>query len=218
MAHRPNFNSINYKRSFTLLETMVAIYILLTGIVGSMSAVAQSLASVSIFKDQLIASNLAQEGVELVRNKRDSNFFQESSPGSSCSFAGDPPCDPNYNNFKDIVGAAGCDSPNGCRVSDAGITGVPSFVACDTLEGAGTCNSVGPLRTDSEGLYGYNGTPTKYDRRIFVSPQTLRHTTDVLGTPKPYNDYEVRSRVTWRDKFTDRHIEVVGVFTPWLSN
>lgn len=63
------------KKGFTLLETLVAIAILLIAVVGPMSIIGGSLAQVSTARDQMIAVNLAQEGIEVVRQKRDSNMI-----------------------------------------------------------------------------------------------------------------------------------------------
>ncbi len=60
---------------FTLVETMVAITILLIAVVGPMSAIGGSLSQISTARDQMIAVNLAQEGIEVVRQKRDSNML-----------------------------------------------------------------------------------------------------------------------------------------------
>lgn len=60
---------------FTLIETMVAITILLTTIVGPMEIASKALLSAFYAKDQITASYLAQEGIEFIRNYRDSNFM-----------------------------------------------------------------------------------------------------------------------------------------------
>lgn len=60
---------------FTLLETLVAIAILLIAVVGPMSAIGGSLSQIGTARDQMIAFNLAQEGIEVVRQKRDSNML-----------------------------------------------------------------------------------------------------------------------------------------------
>lgn len=63
------------KKGFTLLETLVAIAILLIAVVGPMSIIGGSLSQISTVRDQTIAVNLAQEGIEVVRQKRDSNML-----------------------------------------------------------------------------------------------------------------------------------------------
>ena len=59
--------------AFTLVETLVAIAILLVAVVEPLSIVAGSVATANLAKDQVTAYFLAQEGVELVKNVRDSN-------------------------------------------------------------------------------------------------------------------------------------------------
>ena len=83
MAYWANINQMKYQRSFTLLETIVAIYVLLAGIVGTMNLTQQNIGAVTTMRNQLIASNLAQEGLELVRNQRDSNYVNNAHTGGS---------------------------------------------------------------------------------------------------------------------------------------
>lgn len=59
----------------TLVEALVAISILLIAVVGPLSMVAQSIQTANIGKDQITAFYLAQEAVEYIRNKRDSNIL-----------------------------------------------------------------------------------------------------------------------------------------------
>lgn len=70
---------IAYKnhKGFTLLEITVVIYIISLGLIGIMSLVNQNIQVSYINKNELIASQLAQEGLELVRNIRDSNWLKE---------------------------------------------------------------------------------------------------------------------------------------------
>lgn len=62
-------------KGFSILEAIVALYIISMGLVGILSLVAQSLQAKSININMLIASQLAQEGLELVRNIRDTNWM-----------------------------------------------------------------------------------------------------------------------------------------------
>ncbi len=68
---------------FTLVESMVAISILLIAVVGPMSTIGGSLSQIRIARDQIIAVSLAQEGIEVMRQKRDSNSLQRWKEGSS---------------------------------------------------------------------------------------------------------------------------------------
>ncbi len=66
----------NKKNGFTLLEVMLALGVITIGLMGVSSLVLQNIRVQDINKNYLVASMLAQEGLELVRNIRDSNFLQ----------------------------------------------------------------------------------------------------------------------------------------------
>ena len=69
------FNNLTMKKGFTLMEAIVAIFVITTGIVGVSSLVTQTISSATFSKDRLIAAYLAQEGIEIVRNIRDTNWL-----------------------------------------------------------------------------------------------------------------------------------------------
>lgn len=62
---------------FSLIETFVAISVLLFAVTGVLTITQQSLKSASLSKDRLIAVNLAQEAIEFVRNKKDENIMKD---------------------------------------------------------------------------------------------------------------------------------------------
>ncbi len=81
-------NKIENKLSgFTLVEALVAISILMVAVVGPLT-IAQKGLSASIYsKDQMIASYLAQDAIEFIINKRDSNVVK-SLNGQAVSWLG----------------------------------------------------------------------------------------------------------------------------------
>ncbi len=64
------------RHGFTLLETTVAIGVLVAAIVAPLSLASQSIKSASLARSNIIVANLAQEGVELIKNYRSNNILQ----------------------------------------------------------------------------------------------------------------------------------------------
>lgn len=136
------------KKAFTLVETLVAIAILLVAIVGPFYAVSRSINASYVARDQLTASALAQEGTEYIYNLRDNNYF-----------TGNGWLD-GINGTPDASGhVANCISPNKCVVD------IPrnTITACSE-----TCST---LYLDTYGLYtqdGSKGPATGYTRSVEV--------------------------------------------------
>ena len=71
---RKVIKNIFKENGFSILEIIVVMLIIVIGMVGIASLNVQSIQAYNYNKNVLIASHLAQEGVELVRNKRDQNW------------------------------------------------------------------------------------------------------------------------------------------------
>jgi len=63
-------------RGFTLLETIVAVGLIVVGLVSALASITTSLFYVSNIQDHLVAANLMAEGIEVTRNIRDNNWLQ----------------------------------------------------------------------------------------------------------------------------------------------
>ena len=63
------------KEGFTLVETLVAIAVLLLAVTAPLSLATKSLNSSALSKQQITASFLAQEAMEYIRNARDENVL-----------------------------------------------------------------------------------------------------------------------------------------------
>lgn len=61
-------------KGFTLIEVIVAIFVLTIGVLGVFQVVQNITFFSQINSSKLVATYLAQEGIELVRNQRDSNW------------------------------------------------------------------------------------------------------------------------------------------------
>lgn len=64
-----------FQRGFTLLESIIAIFIVTVGVGGVFTLVNQTVNSNRVASSKLTALYLAQEGIEIVRHMRDSNFL-----------------------------------------------------------------------------------------------------------------------------------------------
>ena len=79
----------NKHAGFSFMEVMLSVFVLSIGIVGVMPLFVSSLRESLDIRDQVVASMLAQEGIELVQNLRDNNrvrgetAFQSNFPNSS---------------------------------------------------------------------------------------------------------------------------------------
>lgn len=59
----------------TLIEGIAAVFIIVVGIVGALMLAVSAMSASKESEDQVMASNLAREGIEVIRNKRDSNWL-----------------------------------------------------------------------------------------------------------------------------------------------
>jgi len=69
------FNLLKNNKGFTLVETLVAISIFTVSILGMMSILASGIADTNYAKQKITAEYLAQEGIEYVRNMRDTEVL-----------------------------------------------------------------------------------------------------------------------------------------------
>jgi len=113
------FTKINTQKGFTIIESLVAITILVFAITGAASAIQSGISSYIFSKDQTIAFYLAQGGFEQIRNIRDENSLTgedwltglASVSGDPCYFGQSCIVDPINSNQ-----ATRCDGPGECPV------------------------------------------------------------------------------------------------------
>lgn len=128
------------QKGFTLVETLVAIFILTLSITGPLFIAQQSFTSATTARDRTTASFLAQEGIEYIRSVRDHNYLS------------------NETNWLQDLNACFL----GSCVIDASVPTYPSVTAC-----SGTCD---PLVQTSSGFFGYqSGEESKFTRTISMT-------------------------------------------------
>lgn len=72
------------RRSETLLEVLLAIVVLIIGSATATSLILSAMKANAFNKDSLVALNLAQEGIEYMRNLRDTNWIRFSADRQGC--------------------------------------------------------------------------------------------------------------------------------------
>ena len=93
----------NTRRGFTVIETLISVFIFTVVLASYMSLVSSSIASSKENSLSVIARNLSVEGIELVENLRDTNFLDSES---------DPQRKKNW--LLGIRSGAHCDIEDGC--------------------------------------------------------------------------------------------------------
>ena len=63
----------NHRKGETILETLIAMGILLIGITMASTIMSSSIRNINSSKNRVVAVNLAKEGLEAIRNIRDTN-------------------------------------------------------------------------------------------------------------------------------------------------
>ncbi|MBI1975186.1 MAG: hypothetical protein HYS57_02380 [Parcubacteria group bacterium] len=76
-------------QGFSLLEAIIVVGLVLVGMVPLVALMMKTVAQASFVQDQLVAANLAQEGIEIVRAIRDENWLNERSFASGFPSGGE---------------------------------------------------------------------------------------------------------------------------------
>lgn len=184
-------STTNSSRGFTLIETFIAITILITAVAGPLTIASKGLQSAVLAKDQLTASFLAQEGIEYVREKRDNNCLEL---GCTDLETGDPI--PG----QWLTGLDACRSDlNGGQMCQ--IDAVNDII---TTCASGGCSPLYYDNSANGGFYTYN---TAHSRTTFVR--------SVQITPISDHEATVSATVSWKTGPFARQIVVSEIILDW---
>ncbi len=154
-----NFLNFKSKRGFTLIETMVAISIFTFSVLSLVIVLSSGLANANYAKKKLVAAYLAQEGIEFMRNMRDTYVLYEA---------------PNTNGWNDFqVKIAPCDesTSKSCYFDDQALNFADTtqpIIDVPIIECVSFCPNL--LYNSSTGRYSYavGGNDSGYLRKIEI--------------------------------------------------
>ena len=178
---------MNSFRGFTIVETLVAIAIIMIVLITPFHTAEVALNAANISRDELTGDSLAQEGLEYVRSVRDGNYlYNVANPGSQVTFLAGldgTASAPSVGNFD-----ANCVTPNACTVD-------PINSIATTCSPTGNCANF-PLDLGVLGGYGY---PYIYNQAGASSGnlQTRFTRTVQLKSLITHTQVEVIVTVTW---------------------
>jgi len=191
------YNLINHKiRGFSLIETLIAITILMLAITGPLALVQAGLFSANHERNQITAIYLAQEALEYIRSLRDANKYVQYGTTDAINWLNGPGNIPLF----DTSGHGSGSCEGGCMVdpSDYG-GGLPNSSYVEGVNNNDGGNLPMYEKTTSDGTfisYGYshtNAIPTTFTRTVLIK---------AVGA----NNEEVTVTVTinWQDNFLKR--------------
>lgn len=183
--------SRKFSLGFTLVETLVAISILLVAVVAPLVLIAGNISAIFSVKDKITALYLAEDAIDYIKYRIDTNYNKFDVDNSTFWLDGIPCTEDNgrceIDSFNDPLVI------NTCAGIVTGISG-----------GTGGCV---PLQIDpSTGAYGYN--PGWLNSKFY---RTIRIKDESSDT----NDQKIYSQVFWQDHGVDKQITVAEHVFHW---
>jgi len=173
------------QQGFTLLETLVAIFILTLSITGPVYIASVAFHNTIDSRDNISAQYLAEEVVEVLRNRKDARML-----------AG------NADKFSGITGSANCfngtDSiTHTCVMLRDVATGDYSFMECTN----GLCENI-PFNPESDIVYGESDTigRSKFVREFYFQKGKYDSATGDI----PDNEIKLVVSIKWKDKAREK--------------
>jgi len=176
-----------------VLESIVAIFILSLSVSGIFTAVQQSLFQATAARDEVTAFYLAQEAVEVVRNRRDTNQLARINGGTNSWLDGITQGTlPNYCPFSITAGTR-----NTCTVDATNL----QISYCDDSDW-GVCPV---LKQDpTTFVYSYAGDDTKFVREIQIESINA-------------NEIAVIVRISWTEGLISQEFKAKTLLFNWVQ-
>jgi hypothetical protein len=188
-----NFNKKknNQKSGFTLVETLVALFVFSLSVLTVMLALSRGLSGTIYAKDKVVAEYLSQEGIEYFRNIRDN--FQFYAPDKTTG----------WKEFVDKLVKAGCADNDGCYFWN---NEENDFLLTKEIQIDPCPSECLPFNYDApSGKYNYDsGSGTTYSRKMSVI---------VLNA----NNVKITSAVTYHTGSSASTVSLSENLTNWIE-
>ncbi len=177
------------QKGFTILETIIAITVVSLAVGGVFSAVRTGLVGSMVSKDETRAFFLAQEAIEILRQKRDSNKLLAINTNTNVNW---------LSGISENASSDPCRANATCRVDGTN----QALTYCGAA-----WNSCPFLLQDGNYRYGYaSGNTTRYKREIQI---------ECSGACSSSNEARVTIRVSWTQGSNTHQLQVKTLLMNW---
>lgn len=205
------------EKGFTLVETLIGITILLVSVITPLSVASYAITYSNNARDEVVATNLAQEALEFIRNERDKSFMAVTNPAPA-----------RMQNFLNKFGGYGTGAETICYASTGCGVDVRQTVITNAVRNcaiAGECGvlwvnnktqtSIPPTFTfTQENLRsGYDPSLSNWTATKFTRIVTMK----VVGDRSIPTEVEVTATVTWKNGVNNRSITMRQYLKSWAD-
>jgi type II secretory pathway pseudopilin PulG len=192
---------------FTLLETLVAVAVLMVAIGSAFGLAPQGLMGARYAKNQTVANYLAQDALETVRNIRDNSMFFSPDPGDPYNW---------LSGVSDCVSTS--DKEKWCTVDSVNNTVAP----CPPSSNTGMCPPLDMIQTEDGGVAYGNGPLFENDptvqNSIFTRAVTIENIlNDTIAPGNTDTEALVTVRVTWQEGSLLRQTKTTETLFDWWT-
>jgi prepilin-type N-terminal cleavage/methylation domain-containing protein len=188
--------NISHQKGFTLLETLIAVFILTLALTGPVYIATLAIRSSVESRDNVSAYYLAEEAIEVIRNARDTMSLQNTISDTTW--------------LTSITGGINCSNSKtaspitSCVMTRSGSTGVYTFTQC-----SGTCPALA-FNPSGSIIYGQNDssgatTISKFTREIYLQTAAQDTATD----ERAFKEIDLVVTVKWNDRGRNKQLKLV---------
>lgn len=184
------FSNKNFKKGFTLTETLVAASIFTLSLLALFANISKGVSDANLVNNRIVSAYLAQEGVEYMRNLRDTYILYDSGGAQA-----------GWTNFNNRLSSASCTTASGCYFDDQNVSYIdtsqaildifltPCGASCPTL-----------LYNSNSGRYNYvsGGSVTNFIRQVTVSQPNSNET--IISVTVSWTYKTVSDNITLTEK------------------